>query len=364
MSDEQLTNSQSIAETVPESVRLYLAQLQRHLALGGKVEDLQQLLELSFLRLSDRYFKFTSWPAPQHLELLVASTAPDIFPVIYSELYFRHIYARLTPTTQQRIDSWNNYLELFKWLESSIEKAPEQWTWDVIDEFVYQFQSFCVFRAKLKNKTTQDIELLKNSTQVWSSTQVISVLEKLSGLSRSLPLSLFATIGLVRVRCMLGEFESALKTLDGWDLSLVGRFVSVQLSLAFYVSFAYFILHRYSDAIRYLSNVLLLIARVDLRAKTYQYEQTVKKLEQLIALLAMSSALGNQPIDESLRLVLRDKFSDAKLGRLQRGEVSAFEELFCFASPKFVVVTPPPFDADPTINYTHVCSFISKFNFN
>ena len=31
-------------------------------------------------------------------------------------------------------------------------ELPDQWLWDIIDEFIYQFQSFCLWRAKGRAK--------------------------------------------------------------------------------------------------------------------------------------------------------------------------------------------------------------------
>lgn len=45
-------------------------------------------------------------------------------------------------------------------------QLPNQWLWDMVDEFVYQFQSFCQYRAKMKNKTEQEIALLRQHDQV------------------------------------------------------------------------------------------------------------------------------------------------------------------------------------------------------
>ena len=39
--------------------------------------------------------------------------ADKIFLVLYKEMYHRHIYSKLTPTLNQRIESWENYCELF-----------------------------------------------------------------------------------------------------------------------------------------------------------------------------------------------------------------------------------------------------------
>ena len=45
-------------------------------------------------------------------------------------------------------------------------ELPEQWLWDIIDEFIYQFQSFCVWRSKVKSKTDDELMLLADGSQV------------------------------------------------------------------------------------------------------------------------------------------------------------------------------------------------------
>lgn len=44
---------------------------------------------------------------------------------------------------------------------------PNQWLWDIIDEFIYQYQAFCQYRTKLKNKPVEELNLLKNNPQVF-----------------------------------------------------------------------------------------------------------------------------------------------------------------------------------------------------
>lgn len=39
-------------------------------------------------------------------------------------------------------------------------QLPEQWLWDIIDEFIYQFQVFCSWRSKVKSKTDDEITML------------------------------------------------------------------------------------------------------------------------------------------------------------------------------------------------------------
>lgn len=61
-------------------------------------------------------------------------------------------------------------------------QLPNQWLWDMVDEFVYQFQSFCQYRAKMKNKTEQEIALLRQHDQVrhWVMFQRCSWIHKIT----------------------------------------------------------------------------------------------------------------------------------------------------------------------------------------
>ena len=45
-------------------------------------------------------------------------------------------------------------------------QLPEQWLWDIIDEFIYQFQSFCVWRSKVKSKSDDELILLADGSSV------------------------------------------------------------------------------------------------------------------------------------------------------------------------------------------------------
>ena len=61
------------------------------------------------------------------------------------EMYYRHLYASVQPTLQHRCESWDNYCALFNViLGSNVNmQLPNGWLWDMVDEFVYQFQSWC-----------------------------------------------------------------------------------------------------------------------------------------------------------------------------------------------------------------------------
>jgi len=47
-------------------------------------------------------------------------------------------------------------------------ELPEQWLWDIIDEFIYQYQSFSVWRSKAASKTEEELNSLGDAGQVKS----------------------------------------------------------------------------------------------------------------------------------------------------------------------------------------------------
>ena len=58
------------------------------------------MYEKSFSAISERYFKASPWPAVE----AVAKYADDdhVFCLLYKEMYFRHVYGKVTPTLEQR----------------------------------------------------------------------------------------------------------------------------------------------------------------------------------------------------------------------------------------------------------------------
>ncbi|KAJ8979125.1 hypothetical protein NQ317_017968 [Molorchus minor] len=105
-----------------------------------------------------------------------------VFMILYKELYFRHIYARIQggPSLGQRFNSFYNYCDLFNYILSAEEpvplELPDVWLWELIDEFVYQFQSFAQYRARLQKKTPQELETLNSNNKVGDVLCVLNVL--------------------------------------------------------------------------------------------------------------------------------------------------------------------------------------------
>ena len=71
---------------------------------------------------------------------------------------------------EYRFESYYNYCKLFNYILSAEQpvnlELPNQWLWEIIDEFIYQFQAFSQFRSKLGKKTDEEIEILKSNPKV------------------------------------------------------------------------------------------------------------------------------------------------------------------------------------------------------
>ena len=58
-------------------------------------------------------------------------------------------------------------------------QLPNGWLWDMIDEFIYQFQSFQQFRGRLSNKSSEELAILRKCDNVWSTNSVLNYLQAL-----------------------------------------------------------------------------------------------------------------------------------------------------------------------------------------
>ncbi|KAF2655905.1 eukaryotic translation initiation factor 3 [Lophiostoma macrostomum CBS 122681] len=290
-------------------------------------------------------------------------------------------------TLETKFASYDNYCNLFHYILNSegpvdLEVPNYFWAWDVIDEFIYQFNSFCSYRQRVaqKSENGEEIQLLRENPNTWGCYSVLNVLysliqrsqisEQLAAMKRnedpaqyageygSRPLykmlGYFSIIGLLRVHCLLGDFSLALKTLDDIELNkkaMFARVMAAHFTTYYYVGFSYMMMRRYSDAIRMFSHILVYVSRTKNFQKNAQYDSITKKNDQMYALIAICVAFQPTRLDDTIHTALREKYGE-QFNRLQRGgpeSLPLFEELFRSACPKFISPTPPDFD-NPEIN--------------
>lgn len=370
---------------VPDPVRTFVAHLYRHIR-DKNVYEIHQMYEGGFHRLSDRMFRESPWPPVEAIAPFVDND--HVFCLLYREMWFRHLYARLSPTGRQRVESWDNYCSLFGVVLHGVVnmQLPNQWLWDMVDEFVYQFQSYCQYRAKLMNKTDEELQLLRQNDQAWNVYGVLNYLQALveksmiirilerekegleqftatdgydyEGGSNVLKmLGYYSMIGLLRVHCLLGDYHTGLKCLAPIDISQQGVYTIVigsHISAIYHYGFANLMLRRYVDATREFNKILLYILKFkQYHEKSPQFDQILKKNEQMYALLAICLSLCPQTklIEENVSAQLKEKYGD-KMLRMQRYDDEAYavyDELFSYACPKFITPSAPVLE-EPLVN--------------
>ncbi|KAI5354659.1 hypothetical protein L3X38_007554 [Prunus dulcis] len=343
---------------VPDSVKSFVVHLYRHIR-EKNVYEIHQMYETSFQTLSERLFKDTPWPSVDAVAHYVDND--HVFCLLYREMWFRHLYARLSPTLKQRIDSWDNYCSLFQVVLHGVVnmQLPNQWLWDMVDEFVYQFQSFCQYRAKMKNKTEQEIALLRQFDQAWNVYGVLNFLQALVEKSMIIQILEHEKEGLEQFTATDGyDYNGGSNVLKPIDITQQGVYTTVigsHISTIYHYGFANLMLRRYVEAIREFNKILLYIYKTkQYHQKSPQYEQILKKNEQMYALLAISLSLCPQVklVEETVNSQLREKYGE-KMIRMQRYDDEAFaiyDELFSYACPKFITPSPPSFE-EPLVNY-------------
>ncbi|ONM28261.1 RNA polymerase I-associated factor PAF67 [Zea mays] len=381
---------------VPDSVKTFVVHLYRHIR-DKNVYEIHQMYEGGFQRLSDRLFRDVFWPSAEAVSPYC--DGDHVFLLLYRELWYRHAHARLSPlTAAHRAESWTNYCDLFSVVLHGVVnmQLPNQWLWDMVDEFVYQFQSFCQYRAKLKTKTEDELNQLKQFDKAWNVYGVLNYLQALveksmitqilekekegleqftatdgydyEGGSNVLKvLGYYSMIGLLRIHCLLGDYHTGLKCLTPIDLNQQGVYTIVigsHISAIYHYGFANLMMRRYVEATREFNKILLYI----LKYKQYhqnspQYDQILKKNEQMYALLAICLSLcpQNKLIDENVSTQLKEKYND-KMTKMQRYDdeaYAAYDELFSYACPKFITPSPPILD-QPLTNYNQTVIFLAR----
>jgi len=346
----------------------------------GDSFELTKLYEQTFPKLTESFFKTQPWPEVEEL----LSFLPDdnsLFFIIYKELYFRHIYARVQggPSIEQRFESYQNYCDLFNYILSTetpvVLELPNQWLWEIVDEFIYQFQSFQQFRGKLQKKSEGEMRILRQNPRTWDALQVLNVLHSMldkSNINQQLAvyakgenpdsvagefgrvrlykmMGYFSLVGLLRLQSLLGDYFQAIKVLEHIELnkkSMYSRVPGCQITMYYYVGFAYMMMRRYNDAIRTFSDILVYIQRAKgmFQSKTYQNDQINKQTEQMYILLAVCLVIHPKRIDESLHATLKEKSYAEKINKMQAGELDEFQDCFLFACPKFLPPVPPSLD--------------------
>ncbi|KAJ6551477.1 eukaryotic translation initiation factor 3 subunit 6 [Mycena capillaripes] len=383
---QQHMQQQVAFAAIPDVVKGFIVHFHQAV-LENNLPEITVAYESGWNKYTEKFYARTEWPEAEIIAPLVNDD--PIFLILYRELYYRHVYSRLQPNIDDRFHSYENSCELFNYLlnsEGPVQlELPEQWLWDIIDEFIYQFQVFCTWRSKVKSKTDDELVMLADGGPVWSSYSVLNVLYSLIQKSKineyitahqagktpeeiaeivgeygTRPLyrhlGYFSIIGLLRVHVLLGDFTLALKVMENVELnqkSPYTRVTACTVATYYYVGFCYIMLRRYPDAIRTFVSILNWIMRMrQYHTRSYQYDQISKTADRMYALFAICNALSPSRLDDNIANISKERYGEqfAKMVRGQEDAIPAFKELFLYACPKFINANAPPYDDPAALN--------------
>jgi len=358
----------------------------------GNVSEMTKLYEQTWPSLIENHFKSSTLPGAREISGLVEDN--DLFLILYLELYYRHLHANVPggPSLEDRFESYQNYCKIFNYFFNASRPTdmlplPDQWLWELIDEFIYQFQEFQKFTGKIfggndEMKKRKLVDYLHQYQTTWQPLQIINALEKAVGMSNIKEqlevltsggnpdtvageygktslykmMGYFSLVGLLRLHSQFGDYYQGIKAVEHIEFdkmkSLFSRVPGCHISMYYYVGFAYMMMRRYDDAVRTLSSILIYIHRTKgmFQAKTYQNDQINKQGEQMLTLLCICLALHPRRIDESLHTIIyptqekKETNYSQKIYNMQAGDLSEFEACFAFACPKFLSPVPPSLD--------------------
>jgi len=351
----------------------------------------------TFRELSSKYFATGPWPSPQSIS--DECGGDPLFLALYRELTHRHLHSVTRPQVHDRIDGWHVYRNLFDLILAEANGEGDkrhgdglfilpEWAFDILHEFVYQFQGFCQFRTATyanvaksadggkqpPSHVTESLEALSQNRDAWAVETVLFYLHRLVAVGTQTNeskkvsvafryLGLFASVSLSRLECLLGDYCASLAALSPVFATGPGTSIEVgdetkspeeavtgvfqaRLSLAYHCGVSYLMLRRYKDAAKVLGKICSFMQRgfkTGQLRKLAGSDQFSKLYDRMTALLAIITHVCPTEglIDDGVARAVRDKHGH-QLSKIEAGE-EGYEDLFIFACPKFVSPAVPDY---------------------
>lgn len=358
------------SEELPQPIGDFIFDLHDATRRAQRLEEVQVLYEQKYKELSDKFYAQAAWPHPS--TIISECNNDEVFLLFYKELTMRHLFAKLKQLPISiYMEAWSNYNKLFNFVVTAPPNfitITSQWAYEIIQEFVYQFQEFCQFRCHVAARSKDDIAVLTSNPDVWSTQAVSNILSLLittAAQSSQLKsntvvgmLGYFAVVESARMKCLLGDFAGSLKIISS-HISLTDAsepffaVTSCQVNLFYHAGVSMLMLWRYSDAIEIFTSLILKVSRlIKPKGEGNQrgpYNQFQKLMDKSLNLTCVCSALlptytlSSQVVD-----LINAKFAE-KYKKLQAGDIPTFQETFEGACPKFVFGGVP--DYSQPINY-------------
>jgi len=347
------------------------------------------MYEVQFPKLTEQFFSKKEWPTPDDVKNLITngsgaeelSSQDRLFMILYTEIFYRHIHKVMLPTLAHRVFAWENYVDLFTQLsqlvleEKSDVELPVQWVWDIVDEFLYQFQDWCSYTSNVPDLSDEEIDYLKENSSIWNTRIVLQYLGYLKTRSGIIPwlekggerglvpddepalevdgevtgsasptyrmLGYFCIIGELRLHCLFRDYHLALQSIAPIDLSDSGLFTNVMgchVTLFQHMGISYFMSRRYTDAATTWASIISIIEKNSARDKS-----ALSKMAKMYGMLAVALSLCPMQIDASVADKLHELHGEQMLS-MSRGDESTYRELLQKSLPVNLSPSPPDYD--------------------
>jgi translation initiation factor 3 subunit L len=346
-----------------EIARNFIVELQKALN-ERRVDDLFYIYDRKFNKLSEQHFKNQHWPPVHEIEEADEDLEIDLNTnYLYTELCYRHAYARLQGsqiTLDVRLKSYANYLQIFETVLIGKEDIPLpiQWIWDIEDEFLYQYQAFCNFRAKMRDTEDSNYQLLMTTNEdVWNLEKIKWVFTSLIEKSKIIKagknqleevgaqtktfqyFGYFALVCLLRLHVQCCEYEAGLKAIEPIEfkkLNIFSKAFPCLITLFYYSGFCYLMSKRYKEAVKIFEAIISsYIKYKQFFSKSFQAEAMSKLNDKMLNLLAVALKFYNIPLEENVSSLLKERLAE-KLDKLNKYDVAAFNDCFGYGCPKLI----------------------------
>jgi len=369
---------------LPVVIRGFMDDLGKDIA-EQQIKGLDELYTKDWQKHSDKQYKTARWPDYEMAKDFLGEDPRT--ELVYKELFYRHLFGKnLTLQPKDRLDAWENYINLFRKLEDDLKAevqtgtAPEKklalplsYLWDIVDEFVFQYQRFELFKKHAFQKDVKaDKDLCTENPTMWEASAVhhhlnvfvdISNLEYLMECKRNKTtpdsskemtgemsqfIGYFSQVQIVRLTILFGDFDGCLDEVTKLDYGchdpLYFRSIGCHVSLYYYLGFAFIMQKRFSDAIGLFSQILYFHLRVGQRFPPlgHLYDVQTKNMDRMWTLLIIAMSMGGDGyhniVEDSVLQVIDDKHSEKRTKLRDFDNHDYYDEVFVQICPKFVPI--------------------------
>lgn len=376
---------ESADECLPQAVTDFIFDLFDSVSTSQLAEEQAAFYQVTLPELSQKYFQTTPWPSPA--SIASECNGEPLFLAIYREFTHRHWHNVSRPSLHDRMVGWDVYKELFDEILESSDPSffiLPVWVFEILHEFVYQFQGFCQLRTSNFNSAKklglldsngkmtsvevsskhsavyENLQTFQSNKDAWDTEAVFSYMKRLINLGikseSASPVStyfaIFGSVALSRLECLLGDYTASLQALDVINTigdrivpkddkptasQVLSSVVAAKVSLAYHAGISYLQLRRYTDAGVLLADCAGSLQRGFKSGSLRQQsgsDQFNKLYDRILSLLAILQQIcpGFATTEESVIRAARDKHGN------KIEAASSYDEWF--QAPKFIVADP------------------------